>query len=88
MSRDDYTPEQRAEWQRKRIAQESPRLYGGKTWDGKHWREPDGKRVKLPPRQSNPFGSDGTLAVRSKPVRNGFAVMWGSLVQIFKRPRP
>jgi hypothetical protein len=87
MPRQDYTAAERAEWQRQRIAQESPRLYGGKTWDGKHWRGPDGKRVKPPPRKPNPFGPDGTLAVRGEVTpSNWVKVSYGNIVQILKWP--
>jgi hypothetical protein len=40
------TPEIRA-YEIQRIAEESARLYGGRTWDGKHWRNPDGTRVVI-----------------------------------------
>jgi hypothetical protein len=41
------TAETRATYQTKRIAEDSARLYGGRTWDGRHWRNPDGTRVVI-----------------------------------------
>ena len=50
-NRDNYTAAERAEWQRQRIAQEAAHgRHGGNTWDGKHWRTPNGERVPVPPR--------------------------------------
>lgn len=86
MPRINYTAEQRADWQRHRIAEESSRLYGGNTWDGKFWRDPNGRRIRPLPSKSNPF-TDGTLSVRAKIVGNRILVTWGNVVQLFNRFR-
>jgi hypothetical protein len=43
------TAETRASFEAEHIAADSARLYDGDTWDGKHWRAPDGTRVVRPP---------------------------------------
>jgi hypothetical protein len=41
-----YLPRTVSAWQRQRIADEAARgTFGGKTWDGEHWRLPNGERV-------------------------------------------
>jgi hypothetical protein len=60
-NRDNYTAAERAEWQRQRIAQAAAHgRYGGNTWDGKHWRTPNGERVPMPPRPPHSLPQSST----------------------------
>ena len=61
-SRDRYSAAERAAWQAARIASESARLYGGRTWNGTQWVNANGAPVQRAAKAPNPFGRQGSLS--------------------------
>jgi hypothetical protein len=80
------TPENR-EWERDRIAQEEKSgRYPGRHWDGKHWRDSDGKALRshagLTP---NPFGPNGSTAVHGQVTPNNWVkVAYQNVIHFFQ----
>jgi TadE-like protein len=56
--------ETRATFEAEHIKEDSARLYGGKTWDGKRWRNSDGSRVV--PAPIKPFTPEAIEAARQR----------------------
>jgi hypothetical protein len=70
---------QRIEFEKQRTARESARLYDGKTWDGKYWRNRWGFRIR-PPVCKPSLLDRGETAVQIKGTQNEFTVSWGNVV--------